>query len=380
MTEHSRPAGAHPAEHELADLLDDLLDATSRVRVTAHITNCPVCRYVLDRASAALPPPAPVRAAELSQWPHLPDRVRRRLVEATVADPVPGQVWRLRGGGPGGELAELAVIVRVGEELLVAPATADEQAATDLWTVHVPLDGTVAPLAVWVSLSAVVGWEVLDVHLGSVDSEVLLRVHRALRRGERPPSGLHTGRIPDEEIQAYRTQLSTRMGVLSQSRLVVAMEDDLDEDRFDVDFTRPATGVSDLLEALREAGWDLGRTKEVLGVSASQARLVLERRRPLTQDETVRLREALGIAAAAPIVAPPPGGWVRELAAPARRRRFEAVAKARGEDPWTFRSEQAWAYVQLAARGHRGGEPDWAELVEEHLARLEAAAGLNTAE
>lgn len=373
MTQNPPPAGPHPAEHELADLLDGLLDATSHKQVTAHVTECPVCRYLLDRAAPPLPPATLVRAIERSHWPQLPEQVQRRLVDGHVTEPAPGQVWRLRGPSTDGELAELAVIVRVDEELLVAPATADERAATDLWTVQLHLNDTGVPLAVWVSLSAAVGWEVLDVHLGSVDSDLLLRVHRALRRGEQPPRGLSTGRIPDEEVQAYRTQLSARMTALSESRLVSAVENDLARNGDDFEPAHPVSEGGDLVEALRDAGWDLGEVKEVLGVSASQARLVLERQRPLTPDQAARVREALGVSAAAPVLAPP-ARWVRELAAPARRRRFERVAAARGEDPWEFRAEQAWA--QLAARGHRGAEPDWAQLVEQHLARLEAAAGL----
>lgn len=364
MTQHPHGVGPHPAEHDLADLLDDLLDTATREQVTAHVGACLVCEHVLHRAGAALPPGAPA-ATIGGAWPRLPEQVQHLLVERAVTDPAAGQVWRLRGRSGAEELAQLAVIVRAGEDLLVAPVTADEPPATDLWTVQLEWDTAKLPLAVWVSLSAVVGVEVLDVHLGTVDQDVLLRMHQALRRGDQPPRGLATGRLPDAELEAYRAQLAARMTALSESRLITAAEAAAPQEATE----------GDLVDALVAAGWNLIRVKQALGVTASQARQVLARERPLSDAEAARVQEALGVSAPAPVVTPPEG-WVREVATPVRRRRFELVATSRGEDAWQFRAEQARAHAQMAARGHRDSDVDWAALVEQHLARLETDAGL----
>lgn len=368
MTQQPQPAGPHPAEHELADLLDGLLEGQDRDRVEQHVGACPVCAHVLAGAADdvfSLPTPA----AQAVGLPALPEAVWRRLAHGAVTAPAAGQVWRLRGGTPDGEVAQLAVVVRAGDDLLlVAPVTADEPPATDLWTVQLELDTAGTAVAVWVSLSTPVGTEVLDVHVGAVGTEELLRVHHALRRGEQPPRGLPTGRVPDAELDAYRAQLAARMTALSEARLIPA--DDLADDE------QPAGTAGDLVDALREASWDPARLKELLGVTASQARLVLRREQALTEPQAEQVRAALGVTAVTPTVTAP-AGWVREVAAPGRRRRFELVAGARGDDPWWFRAEQARAHVQQAARGHQGGEPDWAALVDQHLTRLEYAAGLS---
>jgi hypothetical protein len=159
------------------------------------------------------------------------------------------------------------------------------------------------------------------------------------------------------------------MTALSESRLVTAAEVD-DEAASPQEATE-----GDLVDALMAAGWDLIRVKEELGVTASQARQVLGRERPFSDAEAARVQEALGVSAPAPVVTPPEG-WVREVATPGRRRRFELVATSRGEDAWQFRAEQARAHMQMAARGHRDRDVDWAALVEQHLARLETDAGL----
>jgi hypothetical protein len=365
VTQHPHLAGPHPAEHELADLLDGLLRGSDRDGVEQHVAACPVCSQVVGGAADDAPEIAPPDTAGTG-LPTLPDPVWRRLAMGVVTAPAPGQVWRLRGGTPAGEVAQLVAVIRADEELLVAPVTADEQAATDLWTLQLDLDSADTALAVWVSLSAVVGAEVLDVHLGSVDAGPLLEAHVALRRGEQPPRGQRTGRQPDAELHAYRAQLAAHMSALSEARLLpeVAFLDD-----------EPVGAAGDLVDALREAGWDLLRLKALLGVTASHARRVLQREQGLTEAQAEQVRAALGVAVAAPAVTAP-AGWVREVAAPARRRRFERVAGARGADSWQFRAEQALAYAQQAARGHHGDDPDWAALVDQHLARLEDDAGL----
>lgn len=366
MTKHPHAAGPHPAEHELADLLDGLLDGPDRDRVERHVDACRVCAHALAGAAVDVPE-LPTPAAQPAGLPALPDAVWRRLGQGTVTAPAAGQVWRLRAGTPDGEVAQLGVVVRAGDDLLVAPATADEPPATDLWTVQLEVDTAGTAVAVWVSLAAPVGIEVLDVHVGSVDAHPLLRLHQALRRGEQPPRGLVSGRVPDAELDAYRAQLASRMTALSEARVVPA--DDLTDDEQDAE-----TG-SDLVDALQQAGWDLLRLKEFLGVTASQARLVLQREQTLTEAQAERVRAALGVTGAAPAVTAP-AGWVREVAAPTRRRRFEVIAGARGEDPWRFRAEQAHAYAQQAARGHHGDDTDWSALVDQHLTRLEDDAGL----
>jgi hypothetical protein len=369
VTHHPEPSGSHPAEHELADLLDGLLDGPARESVTQHVESCRVCRHVLAGVGPD-DPDLPGTAAPVAALPVLPDAVWRRFAHAAVAAPAAGQVWRLRAGTPDGEIAQLAVVLRVDDDLLVAPVTADDPAATDLWTTQVELDTAGTALAAWVSLSGRVGIEVLDVHVGSVDPEPLLRLHRALRRGEQPPHELRTGRMPDAELDAYRAQLSARMTALSEARLVLA--DGVSEGEF------PAAETGgDLVDALKAAGWDdLSRLKELLDVAASDARRVLERKQPLTPAQADQVRAALGVAASAPVVAAPPG-WVRELSDPSRRRRFEVVAGALGRDPWRFRAEQVPAYTQQAARGSHGEDLHWAALVDQHLVRLERDAGLH---
>ncbi len=101
----------------------------------------------------------------------------------------------------------------------------------------------------------------------------------------------------------------------------------------------------------------------------------MDRRQQLTAEQLDRVGDALGLAVsgAHPVV---DWRWVRVVADPVRRQRFEAVATARSEEPWTLRSVEAASPHLQAARKNEGSWHDIVQLVENRLHDLEVAASL----
>jgi hypothetical protein len=75
-------------------------------------------------------------------------------------------------------------------------------------------------------------------------------------------------------------------------------------------------------------------------------------------------------------VLPFPGGLTRSVADPKLRHRFERVADVHHQHEWQLRCDSVEQVRRIAARGSRGEDEDWAELVEAYLRRLERDAGL----
>lgn len=350
----------HPNEMTLADFLEGDLDDATAAAVSAHVAGCTLCRTIIEGAgpSIAVAVPRDDVAAVAHSWV-LPEDQLTRLRERTVVPPAVGQLWRLRVPVDGGQVADLAVLTVVSDDVLIAvPATSDSRESTDLWTWQANVQGSDLTVAVWVSLETAIGWEALDVCLGSVDVDNLARVHRAVRRGQEPPADLPMGRPVDDELTQHRRQLQERFAVIGDARLI-PLYDEPDED-----------DAVDAVTAMEEAGWGLAKVVDIVQVTAAEARKVRERTRQLSAEELARVRAVLGNVSAGPTRLTLVRGWADEVAKPSYRSRFEAVAAARRVDDWQFRAAEA---VQpAAARGNRGDAEDWAALVEQRLAALEA--------
>lgn len=359
----------HPDVTELADVVDGVADEVTTARVATHLRGCAICAAVVDEAKQVLVDDVqPDRAAltERLGLALLPQQWGRALTEQGGTDPTVGQLWRLRVPDPfddSPELTGLVVVVTAGEDLFVAPVTADSQEGTDLWTVQLAVIGTDLVLAVWVSLAQSVGYEALDVYLGDVDAAAVQSLHRALRRGQQPPAGLILGGPVTPELSEYREGLRSRLTLLGEPRLTDALAEVADE---------PAD--IDVVEAIKSAGWDIRRLHEVTGLAPGDARAVLNRSRALPDAQRLVVSNALGVATRATVAQMPSDGWVRAVATPRRRGRFEAVAQRQGTEPWVFRADQLTR--QPAARKNAGDDPDWDTLAEQHLRRLESAVGL----
>ena len=347
----------HLYEHELADYQDGLLNEGDVARITEHLSICPACRVILDQFADHPGPEVPT-ASSWTQTAILAPTIRAAFQEHRVAAPEAGQVWRLRGtqSGSGEELLELAVILRAGDELLVAPVTTDSREATDLWTLQTTLDGT--PVSAWVSLQCPMGYEVLDVLLGQLDVEALLDVHRAFRRGEQPPRGWPLGRHLDDELRLHREDIRAAFIPLSEIRIDSAAVEELD-------------GAGDetpsLASQLKKGGWDVVSLAQATGITAKQARGALSGTAGLSSEQQLAAGIVPGAAQAWPQLDP---GWVAAVARPELRPRYEREARRRHEDPWSFREQ--CLREPIAARGNRGETAHWFELAEQQLQRLEA--------
>lgn len=362
-SDFDRADSAHPLEHVLADYLDGALPDGESAQVSDHLAHCPACRAVVDSATDALRSVWAGAGAVAAVQATLPMSLLTALSEMRVADPAPGQVWRLRATvvPSAEELVQLAVVLRAGDDLLVAPVTTDPREATDLWTLQSPLGETSEPVAAWVSLQTPVGCEALDVLLGQIDTEALLAVHRAFRRGEQPPRGLPLGRPLDDELVVYRDQLRAAFVVLSDVRF----DTELSPGNADVDDDSQVS----LVEALTRDGWTVANLSLTADITPHQAREVLSGRRDLTPEQ----RQRVGIAHPAVTgVAPSPADreWASAVSRPEFRHRFERQADRRHLNGWQFRLTQA--REPAAARGNRGSAVDWYELVDQRLRRLES--------
>lgn len=360
----------HPEATALADFIDGTANEVTVARVRTHLSLCAVCTVIIDGADddPLLAGTPDLVALQQSLPPTLlGERWREALVELAVDVPASGQVWRVRVPDPfddGPDLTDVVVVVSAGDDLLVAPVTTDQQESTDLWTVQLPIDGANMSVAAWVSLAQPVGYEALDVHLGDVDPAPVLALHRALRRGQHPPVGLATGGPVTEEMRTYRERLRSRLTLIGEARLT------------DLLTARAAeTGEVDVVDALNSAGWSIRQVVEVTGLAPGDARAVKERRRALTDDQRGAVNAALGILTS-PAAAAVPDGWVRAVATPLRRHRFEKVAAHRNVDRWKLRGEQV--AEPAAARHNVGAAADWDTLAEHRLQRLEIEAGLRT--
>lgn len=358
----------HPEAIELADFVDGVADEVTTARVVAHLNTCAVCGAIVDGARQVRvegDDPDLGAFAQRVAGELLPEQWRQALAERMVADPAAGQVWRLRTPDPFGdepELTALVVVVTGGDDLLVAPVTTDPQESTDLWTAQLAVTGTDLTVAVWVSLAQPVGYEALDVYLGDVDASAVLALHRALRRGQRPPAGLVLGGPVTSELREYREQLRAHLTLLGELRLTDLLAETLDE----------ATDV-DVVDAIKAAGWGLRQLGEVANLLPGDARAVMNRGLALTETQRAAIEAALGVSTRVVVALPAPG-LVRAVATPWRRHRFEKVAEVCQSDRWLFRAEQVAQPV--AARNNAGEAADWDALVEQRLMRLEVEAGL----
>lgn len=347
----------HPYEYELADYKDGLLNEGDAARIMEHLRICPACHVILDQF-ADYPGPDVPATSSWAETAALAPTIRAALQEHRVAAPEAGQVWRLRGTqvGSGEELLELAVILRAGDELLVAPVTTDSREATDLWTLAMSLDGT--PVSAWVSLQCPMGYEVLDVLLGKLDVEALLDVHRAFRRGEEPPRGWPLGRHLDDELRVHREGIRAAFIPLSEIRIDGAAVEGLEG---------AGNESPSLASQLMGGGWDVVSLAQATGITAKQARGVLSGTAGLTSEQQLAAGIVPGAAQARPQLDP---GWVAAVARPELRPRYEREARRRHEDPWSFREQ--CLREPIAARGNRGDAAHWYELAEQQLQRLEA--------
>lgn len=206
----------HPPEPDLADYIEGTLNGQDAVAVGVHLVGCFTCRSIVEGTAVGLDE-SPPRSSTMVMKASIPTELSAALNEQAVLQPEAGQVWRLRARlGSDEELTAIGVVLKVdGDNILVAPVTFDTQEATDAWTVQLALGSTGIDVAIWISLEVMVSREVFDVMLGSVDSDLLRTVHRAMRRGSSPPRELRFGRSLDRELRGYRERLQARFIVLS---------------------------------------------------------------------------------------------------------------------------------------------------------------------
>lgn len=358
----------HPSEMTLADFLERDLSDDVLGDVEAHLEHCAACREVIDHAGSELPVIAKQVGPASAPSPLLPEPVVARLRERSVEPPAIGQIWRLRVPVESDDMADLALLTVVDDDTLIAvPVTSDSRSSSDLWAWQATLDETDISVAVWLSLETAIGWEALDVYLGTVDRESLTRVHRAIRRGNEPPTDLPLGRAIDDELAAYRRQLQVRFAEFGNARLLPQLDAEADEEG--------GEDVVDVASAMEAAGWSLSRLVEVAGITPVDARKVRQGTRALNPEELQRVEVALGGAHVTTGPVRVEQGWIGEISRPVHRHRFERVAAAEGQDGWALRRREA--QLPAAARGNRGSSADWATLVEQRLAALEAAAGID---
>lgn len=364
MTEQDLWEGqTHPSEMVLADYLEHDLAVGDRSRVEAHLATCGSCRSIVEHAGEQLPA-ASASTPQSPAW-SLPSALMEKLRERSVEPPAAGQLWRLRVPGGAGEITDLAVLTVVDDDLIIAvPATSDSPESSDVWTWQASVIGTDVMLGVWMSLETAIGWEALDVCLGSVAREDLLRIHRAIRRGQQPPADLPVGRPLDDELAAYRRQLQARFALFGDAHLLPDMDTESDDD----------VETVDVLQAMTTAGWDLGELVKVTGLTPVEARKVRQGLLPLSPEHLGLVQAALGVGPVTSARVHVDRGWAAEVARPAHRHRFEKVAAALGQDGWAIRAREA--LQPAAARGNQGSRADWTALVEQRLAQLEAAAGI----
>jgi hypothetical protein len=362
-------ATRHPAEFELAEHLDGTAEPDRAADIASHVSACPACARMLDLAGPVSTTPARPLATEdaaidLAKTATVPDSLLEALRSRRVASPAVGQIWRLRAPSieTGGQHSRLVVVLQADDDVLVAPVTPDPQNQTDLWTLQVPLTNTEVTLAAWISLEASVGWEVLDVLVAETPAEPLMTVHTALRRGQEPPPGLTLGRGLDDELGRRREALRDELADFATARLWD--DDDVDE------YTATATAG----HALKNAGLGVSDVKALLGLTARDARRVLEDALPLRGAQLGLLSDATGMPVrnGSDVVAP---GWVRALANPELRPDFDDIADAMGRDAWQLRADQV--ALQPAARGSQGQDADYAALARDRIRVLRADAGLD---
>lgn len=358
----------HPPEPDLADYIEGTLNGQDAVAVGVHLVGCFTCRSIVEGTAVGLDE-SPPRSSTMVMKASIPTELSAALNEQAVLQPEAGQVWRLRARlSPDEELAAIGVVLRVDEDILVAPVTFDTQEATDAWTVQLALGSTEIDIAVWVSLEVMVSWEVLDVVLGSVDPDSLRTVHRALRRGGEPPRGLRLGRALDGELRSYRERLRARFIVLSDARLDGSMWTS----------TGPSGSTESIsvTDAIAQAGWKVGELAKSAGINAKQARLAIEGEYQLTPEQVSRVSTVMGIE-----LSPTPAQfnrkWVRAIGSPVLRPRFSAVARQQDRGEWELRQEAATQHgFAIAARGNDGSEENWSELAIHYLEDLERSADL----
>ena len=291
----------------------------------------------------------------------VPQELRDAVLDAAVPPPSEGQLWRAEDG----PVAVLGLLISVqsGKDrlpnVLFCPVTLDVE---DESGAGVAVASSVlgnADVLLWPGLARWIPLAALD-HLLDDGQDLLgaaSRVERTAASADNPDAAFALLDAVDVFSGAAQAlaQIADDMSVLaSLPRIAVAASD-----------THASRDRTSLMEALPGSGADKIRVlTDVLGVSGPDAMAVLRGRRPLTDDESDRIRRHLGLGGQEVQHHGFPLELVAELEQPRWRRPLLGVAPAAGLAE--ARAAAAGGVYALAARDS-AAEPNWAERIQRYL-------------
>lgn len=290
----------------------------------------------------------------------VPQALRDAVLSAAVPPPAAGQLWRAEDGSV--TVLGLLVSVRAGEDrlpdVLLCPLTFDIE---DLTGSGVRIASSVlgdVEARLWPGLASWLPLAVLD-HLLD-DGHGFLPTVGQVEEAARPAA--------DDSDSA--TALLDRTGVFSgPAQALAQLADDMSalasSSRLAIAAPGTRTNGHALMDALPGSGADKIRTvTDVLGVSGPDAMAVLRSRRPLTEEETARVRRHLDVGAQDVQHHGFPLALAAELEQPRWRRPLLQAEQA--ADLASARTSAAARVFGLAARDS-AAEPNWAERIERYL-------------
>lgn len=290
----------------------------------------------------------------------VPQGLRDAVLSAAAPPPAVGQLWRVEDGSI--VLLGLLVSIRAGgdrlPDVLLCPLTFDIE---DLTGSGVLIAASVlgdVEARLWPGLASWLPLAVLD-HLVDDGHGFPLTVGQ-----------VEEAAIPAADDSDSATALLDRTDVFSGAAQALAeLADDMSalvsSPRLTIAAPGKRTNVTALMDALPGTGADKIRTvADVLGVSGPDAMAVLRGRRPLSEEETARVRRHLGLGAQDVQHRGFPLALAAELEQPRWRRPLLQADQA--ADLASARASAAARVYGLAARDS-AAEPNWAERIERYL-------------
>lgn len=307
-------------------------------------------------------PPVSSGLLALAESFRVPLALRDAVLDAAVPPPAAGQLWRAEDGS----VAVLGLVVSVRSDddrlpdVLFCPVTLDVEDESGAGMVVASSVLEDAGVLLWPGIARWVPLAALD-HLLDDGQDLLGAASRvetaASAAADEPGSAFALLEAVDVFSGAAQAlaQVADDMSVLaSVPRLAIAASE-----------THASQDRTSIMDALPGSGADKIRAlTDVLGVSGPDAMAVLRGRRPLTDDESDRIRRHLGLGGQEVQHHGFPVELVAELEQPRWRRPLLREAPAAGLAE--ARAAAAAGVFGLAARDS-AEEPNWAERIERYL-------------